>query len=254
MLYYLLNFEDHTFKSIDRDEQLLSELKALRAAGVDISTSVEVLSIAGMDDEIRRTGADVLSQVDSPTETTKTTALSYMDRAGLCRCSRCNAELLCSSNGDMPSRCPGCKAAIQYDTTGVVASPWVCTDDDTLQFRRERFDSAEERLFELVQVNSYGDSLFKVAHGTVSPDSDADDDDVKQYILMYGWDETVIDSAEFTALLAEAIFETGATEYDTLEEYETFEDAARALGKLIGVDVSPYGIPERGSPEPAAGE
>ena len=36
------------------------------------------------------------------------------------------------------------------------------------------------------------------------------------------------------------MFETACTEYDTLDKYDTFEDAAKALGELIGVDVSQY--------------
>lgn len=44
----------------------------------------------------------------------------------------------------------------------------------------------------------------------------------------------------FPALLAEASFESAATEYDTDEEYASFEDAARALGALIGVYVEGY--------------
>ena len=57
---------------------------------------------------------------------------------------------------------------------------------------------------------------------------------------MYGWDDETINSPEFNGSLAEAVFESSATEYDTSEEYHSFKDAALAVGQLIGVDVSMY--------------
>ena len=43
---------------------------------------------------------------------------------------------------------------------------WVCTDNDCLQFRRRvGVDSNKMPVYELVQVNGYGDDLFHVAHG-----------------------------------------------------------------------------------------
>ena len=59
-------------------------------------------------------------------------------------------------------------------------------------------------------------------------------------ISEFGWPKETIESDEFPALLAEASFESAATEYDTDEEYASFEDAARALGALIGVYVEGY--------------
>ena len=40
--------------------------------------------------------------------------------------------------------------------------------------------------------------------------------------------------------MGEYISENSATEYDTTEEYSTFEAAARALGKIIGQDIGRY--------------
>lgn len=57
---------------------------------------------------------------------------------------------------------------------------------------------------------------------------------------LYDWDAEIINSPDFNAILAETVFETSATEYDTSEEYQTFKDAALAVGRLIGVDVSAY--------------
>ena len=57
---------------------------------------------------------------------------------------------------------------------------------------------------------------------------------------LYDWDAEIINSPDFNAILAETVFETSATEYDTSETYHTFKDAALAVGQLIGVDVSMY--------------
>lgn len=89
-------------------------------------------------------------------------------------------------------------------------------------------------------LENFKDSLFRVAHGHIYLDRDVDDDEVKQFICEYGWDEETLDSPEFPGLLAEAVLESSATEYDTDGTYSTFEDAAKALGELIGVDVSQY--------------
>lgn len=51
---------------------------------------------------------------------------------------------------------------------------------------------------------------------------------------LYDWDAEIINSPDFNAILAETVFETSATEYDTSEEYHSFKDAALAVGQLIG--------------------
>ena len=146
------------------------------------------------------------------------------DNNGMLHCA-CGAEILCDKEtGDMPEKCPKCGATL---------------DPDCVQYRRQIL-GAGETVFELAQVNQYGDSLFRVAHGHIYLDRDVDDDEVKQFICEYGWDEETLDSREFPGLLAEAVLESSATEYDTDGTYSTFEDAAKALGELIGVDVSQY--------------
>lgn len=157
---------------------------------------------------------------------------------GLLRC-ECGAEIVCSETGDMPEHCPKCGAKLDYSSIGTHAGQWVCTDNDCLQYRRPVFGEHEGTVFELAQINQYGD-IFKVAHGHVYNEVDVTDDEIKQYIAMYGWSEEDIDSEEFSGLLAEAVFESSGTEYDTTEEYSSFADAALALGELIGVDVSAY--------------
>lgn len=117
---------------------------------------------------------------------------------------------------------------------------WVCTDNDCLQFRRRvGVDSNKMPVYELVQVNGYGDDLFHVAHGHVYF-SDVDEDELESLFNEYGWSYYSLLGEDGWGIVAEAIFENSATEYDTTEEYTTFEAAARALGKIIGRDISSY--------------
>ena len=117
---------------------------------------------------------------------------------------------------------------------------WVCTDPDCVQFRREAPERGSSNVFELAQVNQYGAGLFRVAHGFVYLDNDLDGHERDLLCELYDWDAEIINSPDFNAILAETVFETSATEYDTSEEYQTFKDAALAVGRLIGVDVSMY--------------
>ena len=109
---------------------------------------------------------------------------------------------------------------------------WVLTDPDTMQYRRLAPERGEG-VYELAQVNQYGDKLFRVAHGFVYM-SDIDADEQGHLISEYGWDEETVKSDEFPALLAEAAFESSATEYDTIASYPSFEDAAKAVENLVG--------------------
>ena len=117
---------------------------------------------------------------------------------------------------------------------------WVCTDNDCLQFRRRvGVDSNKMPVYELVQVNGYGDDLFHVAHGRVYF-SDVDEDELESLFNEYGWSYYSLLGEDGWGIVAEAVFENSATEYDTTEEYSTFEAAARALGKIIGQDSGRY--------------
>ena len=112
---------------------------------------------------------------------------------------------------------------------------WACTDPDSMQFRRLAPEKGAG-VYELAQVNQYGNDLFHVAHGFVYL-SDIDADEQGRLSSEYGWDEETLKSDDFPGLLAEASFESAATEYDTDAKYASFEDAARAVGDLIGVNV-----------------
>lgn len=120
-----------------------------------------------------------------------------------------------------------------------VKKNWVCTNPDCVQFRREAPEHGHN-VFELAQVNQYGASLYRVAHGFVYLGNDVDGRERDLLCELYDWDVEVINSPEFNGALAKAVFETSATEYDTSEEHQTFKDAALAVGRLIGVDVSAY--------------
>ena len=116
---------------------------------------------------------------------------------------------------------------------------WSCTDNERLQFCRKTGTSDGKPVFELAQVNQYGDSLFHVAHGFVYL-SDLNDDDIGYLLSLYDQPLSALLSAHGLALLAQASFETSGTEYDIDEEYTSFEDAAKALGQRTGIDISSY--------------
>lgn len=120
-----------------------------------------------------------------------------------------------------------------------LSAVWVCTDPDCAQFRREAPEKGDN-VFELAQVNQYGCDLFRVAHRFVYLNEDVDENERESLVSMYGWDEDDLYSDEFNGILAEAVFETSAAEYDTSAEYSSFEAAARALGHLIDVDIGKY--------------
>lgn len=114
---------------------------------------------------------------------------------------------------------------------------WICADSDCAQFRRQAPERGHN-VFELAQVNQYGPGLFHIAHGFVYLDNDMDGRERDSLCDLYGWDMETINSPDFNAILAEAVFETSAAEYDTDTEFSTYAGAAQALGRLIGVDVS----------------
>lgn len=110
---------------------------------------------------------------------------------------------------------------------------WVLTDDDCAQYRRRLPDQNGGPVFELVQVNQYGASLFKVALGFVLWNDIKDDvDDLMAY---YSYDAASLEAlgSEAYGIIAEAVFETAATEYDGEEEYATFEEAAAVVDDYV---------------------
>lgn len=168
-------------------------------------------------------------------------AKTYTTPEGIVRCTRCNADLVCNPCGDMPTECPRCHASLDYSSVDTVADEWICTDDDTAQYRRRVYNRCwakrDDIVHELAQVNQY-DDFFRIAHGFVY-DSEIDADETNSLRAMYGWDEETVNCADFPALLAEAYFETHTSEYEieTPEKYTTFERAAKALAEFIGMNV-----------------
>lgn len=117
---------------------------------------------------------------------------------------------------------------------------WVCTDPDCFQFRRRLgLDLNRMPVFELAQVNACGDDLYRVAHGRVYF-SDLDDEEIEELAEQYGWTASHLLGVDGWGYMAEAVFENESSEYNLEDKYHGLEAAAKALGKLIGVDVSPY--------------
>lgn len=172
------------------------------------------------------------------------TSKTYTTPDGIIHCTRCDTDLLCDENGEMPTVCPRCGAHIDYSYADLIAEAWICTDSDSLQYRRRIYNPySDATVFELAQINQCGDDLYKVAHGFVY-DSDIDFKETNDLCDMYGLSDEDINAAvndgSFPALLAEMSFETDATEYHTDGEYPSYESAAKALGELIGVNIEQY--------------
>ena len=68
-----------------------------------------------------------------------------------------------------------------------VKKNWVCTNPDCVQFRREAPEHGHN-VFELAQVNQYGASLYRVAHGFVYLDNDVDGRERDLLCELYDWD------------------------------------------------------------------
>lgn len=117
---------------------------------------------------------------------------------------------------------------------------WVLTDDDIAQYRRRLPDVGGAPVFELTQVNQYGDDLFRVAHGRIYLGFDVSKEQEDFLLDTYG-----IDREEFASLpetdrlgqLAEMSFETWATEYDLAQGYRCFEDARQGVLGIVNMKV-----------------
>lgn len=106
---------------------------------------------------------------------------------------------------------------------------------DCTQYRRDASEKGEG-VFELYQVNQYGEDLFHIAHGFVYPE-DYDPEQNEELVTAYSFSQEDMESAAFPALMAEAVFESATPEYDTETEYSSFEEASKIIGATIGVDV-----------------
>lgn len=113
---------------------------------------------------------------------------------------------------------------------------WACSDSDSLQFRRRTEDVNGQPAYELVRVNQYGPELFHVAHGRVCF-CDIGADELDALLQECGLELRDTLGENGLAEIADADFWKSATEYDTPEEYLTFNEAAQALGHIIGRDI-----------------
>lgn len=120
------------------------------------------------------------------------------------------------------------------------AQAWVCTDPDCFQFRRRLgVEINQMPVYELAQVNSYGEDLFRIAHGRVYL-SDLDEEEIEALAKEYGWPPSSLLAPNGWDHMAEAVFESEVAEYNLGDKYTSLDAAAVALSKLIGVDVSRF--------------
>lgn len=113
---------------------------------------------------------------------------------------------------------------------------------NTFQERRKRMAADEHDFYfmdDVCEIVVTNNDLFHVAHGRVYF-SDVDEEELEVLFSEYGWSYYSLLGEDGWGVVAEAVFENSVAEYDTTEEYSTFEAAARALGEIIGHDISSY--------------
>lgn len=112
---------------------------------------------------------------------------------------------------------------------------WVLTDPDTAQYRRRLPDTDGNPVFELVQVNQYVD-LYRVAHGRIYFGADVTEEEKEKLLDAYFIERDLfheLPEEEQLGQLAEMSFETGGTEYDTTDDYDSFEAAREAILRIV---------------------
>lgn len=131
-----------------------------------------------------------------------------------------------------------------------LATPWINTDDDSVQYRREatELECGQNKVFELYQVQAVKDilevpdddpAIYAIAHDYVY----LSDIDVKSVLDSYGYDsmdEMIAEygNAEKDGILAECQFELDAGCMENLARrmpLMTWSQAKETIEKLIGV-------------------
>lgn len=162
--------------------------------------------------------------------------LAFKEGNGAYFCCSCGKRWTVNDGNPLADACPSCGTKLKYEDIPVPPhGEWICTDSDTAQYRRDASEKGEG-VFELYQVNQYGEDLFHIAHGFVYPE-DYDPEQNEELVTAYRFSQEDMESAAFPALMAEAVFESSGTQYDTETEYSSFEEAAKIIGATIGVDV-----------------
>ena len=162
--------------------------------------------------------------------------LAFKEGNGVYFCCSCGKRWTVKEGKPLADVCPSCGTKLKYEDIPMPPhGEWISTDVDCTQYRRDASEKGEG-VFELYQVNQYSEDLCHIAHGFVYPE-DYDPEQNEELVTAYGWPQEVMDSPEFPALMAEAVFESSGTEYDTETEYTSFEEASKIIGATIGVDV-----------------
>lgn len=134
--------------------------------------------------------------------------------------------------------------------TDMEQNNWILTDDDCLQFCRPAPEFGE-RVFELIQINSYaghvdGKPFFQVAHGHVHLD-EYSEEETNEILSMYDYDgiaglkEAYSNPSEETVhqLMAEMFFETEIQEF-VVEECSSWNEAVCQVQKVVQMDLQEY--------------
>lgn len=156
--------------------------------------------------------------------------LAFKEGNGAYFCCSCGKRWTVNDGNPLADACPSCGTKLKYEDIPVPPhGEWISTDVDCTQYRRDASEKGEG-VFELYQVNQYGEDLFHIAHGFVYPE-DYNPEQNEELVTAYSFSQEDMESAAFPALMAEAVFESAAP------EYSSFEEASKIIGATIGVDV-----------------
>jgi len=122
-------------------------------------------------------------------------------------------------------------------------SKWFITDDDCFQCCKVVHQF--ERVYELIQINSYSfegmEPFHRISSGLISLNRYSDEDILK-YMRPYGFNsmEQFIkehDGILYWQYIAEMIFETTCLEYEACQRYHSFEAAAGVIKNITGLTI-----------------
>lgn len=120
---------------------------------------------------------------------------------------------------------------------------WTLTDPDCLQCLRTI--NSEARIYELIQVDDYThiEKGCRIARGTVCLDHYGAEE-LLQLLKTYGYlslsDFEEQNNGLDWSLVAEMVFETQASSYETEGVYVSYMDAGRAVEQITGLDLKTF--------------
>lgn len=95
--------------------------------------------------------------------------LAFKEGDGAYFCCSCGKRWTVNDGNPLADACPSCGTKLKYEDIPVPPhGEWISTDVDCTQCRRDASEKGEG-VFELYQVNQYGEDLFHIATDSYIP-------------------------------------------------------------------------------------